>query len=105
MATKSLKSRLEKELGPMTFGEFLRVCRTSQDKSQVDMAKFLGVSKSTLCDMEKGRQGVSPKLAGEIAHKCGLSVELAVQLAVQDLLKRSGLKVEHVQISGVKRVS
>lgn len=105
MRTRKAKDILEKRLGPLTFGGFLKSCRTSQDMSQTEMAKFLGIGRSTVCDMEKGRQGVSPKLAGEIAHKCGLSMELAVELAVKDLLKRSGLNFDSVQISGVKRAS
>ena len=51
MSTKALKS-LEKRFGPITFGGFLRSARTMKDLSQVEMAEFLGISKSTLCDIE-----------------------------------------------------
>lgn len=93
MSTKKLRDVLEKDLGPMTFGSFLRGARTSKDMSQVEMAKFLGITKSTLCDIEKSRQAVTPALAAKIAKKCGLSPVVAVETAVNDQLRRAGLKM------------
>lgn len=93
MSTKKLRDVLEKNLGPMTFGSFLRGARARKDMSQVEMANFLGVSKSTLCDIEKGRQAVTPALAAKIAKKCGLSEVVAVETAVNDQLRRAGLKL------------
>ncbi|UXR63788.1 helix-turn-helix domain-containing protein [Bdellovibrio bacteriovorus] len=94
MSTKSLPKLLEKELGPISFGGFLRSARTLKELSQTDMAKLLDLSKSTLCDIEKGRQNVSIELAAKIAKKCGLSEVLAVECAIHDSLKRAGLKME-----------
>lgn len=94
MNTKSLSKILKKEFGPITFGGFLRSARTMQDMSQTEMAAFLKISKSTLCDIEKGRQLVSPELAAKIAKKCELSEPLAVKAALDDLLRRSGLNYE-----------
>lgn len=82
---------LEERLGPYTFAKFMRGARTSKDMSQVEMAKFLGMSKSTLCDIEKGRQLVSPALAAKIAKKCHLLVELAVKVSIQDQLRKAKL--------------
>jgi DNA-binding XRE family transcriptional regulator len=50
---KKLVTVLERELGHMSFGGFLRGARASKDMSQVDMAIKLGVARSTLCDIEK----------------------------------------------------
>lgn len=97
MTTKSLTKLLEKDLGPISFGGFLRAARTSRDMTQTDMANFLKISKSTLCDIEKGRQVVSIDLAAKIAKRCQLSVPLAVEAAVRDHLKRSKLMLD-VQI-------
>ena len=94
MSTKSLTKILLKKYGPLTFGGFLRSARTLKDMSQIEMAQFLGISKSSLCDIEKNRQFVSLKLAYRIAKKCGLSETLAVEIALQDLINRSGLKLE-----------
>ena len=94
MSTKSVRKILDKRLGSMSFGSFLRAARTINDMSQVEMALFLGISKSSLCDIEKNRQYVSPQLASKIARKCGLSEALAIELALQELILRSGLKFE-----------
>ena len=75
----------------MTFGSFLKGARAQKDKSQTEMAKFLHISKSTLCDIEKGRQFVTPALASKIAKKCGLSEIVAVETAINDQLRRAGL--------------
>ncbi len=93
MNTKRLKSVLEKDLGPLTFGSFLRGARTSKDLSQIEMAKFIGISKSSLCDIEKGRQFVTPALAAKIAKKCGLSKIVAVEASLNDQLRRAGLNL------------
>ncbi len=90
---KRLTSVLNQDLGEMTFGSFLRGARASKDKSQVEMADFLGISRSTLCDIEKGRQFVSPALAAKIARKCGLSEIVAVETALMDQIRRADLKL------------
>lgn len=99
MSTKNVKqgkkliALLERELGHMSFGGFLRGARASKDMSQVEMATLLGIARSTLCDIEKGRHLVSPVMAAKIAKVCGLSMELAVTLAFQDQLDRANLKL------------
>ena len=90
---KNLITVLERELGHMSFGGFLRGARASKDMSQVDMAIKLGVARRTLCDIEKSRHLVSPAMAAKIAKLCGLSVELAVTLAFQDQLDKANLKL------------
>jgi len=84
---------LEKHVGPLTFGMFLRVARKSMDLTQVELAKMLGMTKGTLCDIEKSRQLVSPELAVKIAKKAGLSKKLAVQACLQDQLKKAKIKM------------
>lgn len=85
---------LEKMTGPFSFAIYMVGMRTAKDMNQTEMAKHLGVSKSTLCDIEKGRQNVSPKLAAKIAKKCGHSQELAIKVAVDDILRNSGIKYQ-----------
>jgi DNA-binding XRE family transcriptional regulator len=90
---KRLISVLEKDIGPISFGMYLRAARTAKDLSQVDMAKFLGISRGTLCDIEKGRQLVSPALAIKIAKKAGLSTSVAVKACLQDQLNKAKIKM------------
>lgn len=94
MNTKNLAKLLERELGPISFGGFLRSARTVKGLTQKEMADFLKVSRSTLCDIEKGRQFVSVELASKIAKKCGLSELVAVECSIRDSLKRAGLRME-----------
>lgn len=94
MSTKrKAKDLLEKEIGQLSFGMFLRTSRKSMDLTQEQLANKLGVSKSVVCDLEKGRQLVSPSLAMKIAKKAGLSDVLAVKLCLQDQLKKAGIKM------------
>ncbi len=94
MSTKSLTKVLKSDLGEISFGGFLRSARTMRDMSQTEMAEFLGISKGTLCDIEKGRQNVSIDLAWKIAKKCRLPEVIAVECAIRDQLRRSGLRLD-----------
>lgn len=92
MTTRSLAKKLEAELGPITFGMFLRASRTMMNLTQQEMADRLGMARGTLCDIEKGRQLVSVDLAKRIAKLAGLSTMLAVQVCLEDQLRKSKLK-------------
>jgi DNA-binding XRE family transcriptional regulator len=93
-STKPLLPILKAEFGNITFGMFLRVARNSMDLSQVEMAEQLGISKGTLCDIEKGRQLVSPALAVKFAKKAGLSETMAVRTCLQDQLNKAKIKMK-----------
>ncbi len=93
MRTKNLGKILEKTSDRLSFGGFIRSARTNRDMTQTEMAHFLKISKSTLCDIEKGRQHVSIELAIKMAKKCGLSQVLAAECAIRDALHRAGLKL------------
>ena len=95
MTTKKRLARelLEKSVGPLTFGMFLNAARTNLDLTQIEMGRKLGISKSSVCDIEKGRHLVSPKLALKIAKKVGFSEQLAVKLCLQDQLARDKIKM------------
>lgn len=94
MSIKSLTKLLNKELGPISFGGYLRSARTMQNRTQKEMADILGIPKGMLCDIEKGRQIASIDLAFKIAKKCGLSEAMAVECAVRDQIRRAGFKLE-----------
>lgn len=77
-----------------SLGEFLRVHRLGEELSQVEFAKFLGISKQRLCDIEHNRFPVSIKLAKEIAKKMALPAEWIVKLAIQDQFKRESVNLK-----------
>lgn len=77
--------------GPLTFAELLESIRLGEGWSQTDMAGTLGVSRSHICDLEKGRKQVSPERAGAFARTLGYPVSQFVRLALQDQVTRAGL--------------
>ncbi len=85
---------LEKYFGPLTFARFMKACRAGKDMNQKEFAKFLGISAGTLCDIEKGRQLVSPLLAKKYAKKSGLSEKVAIEACLQDQLRKAKIKLK-----------
>ena len=46
--------------GPLTFADAIRSIREGSGMTQAECAELLGVSKSHLCDVERGRKALSP---------------------------------------------
>jgi transcriptional regulator with XRE-family HTH domain len=95
MSTRSKfgKKSLDERLGVMTLASFLSSWRESEEMTQVAFAKKLGISPANLCDIEKGRQIVSPKKAAEIAKRIGYSETVLVELVINEQLAAEGLKL------------
>jgi transcriptional regulator with XRE-family HTH domain len=91
---KSDAMRLLEKLagGPLTLGRAIEAVRKSEGLSQADCAKRLGVSKSHLCDVEKGRKTVSPERAASWARILGYPESVLVRLAIQGELDAAGLR-------------
>jgi transcriptional regulator with XRE-family HTH domain len=83
---------LEKRLGKLTVGELLHSWRLSEEMSLKDFGKRLGMSVANLCDIEKGRKGVSPEKAEQIAKAIGVPSALLVRLSIEESLQAAGLK-------------
>lgn len=97
---------LEKKLGIMTVGGFLRSWRESEEYTQQESAKELGMPAANLCDIEKGRKGVSPQKAAEIAEAIGYSPTILIELALKEQLREAGLNYDiEVKPSSKKAVS
>ena len=100
MTIKKLKGSSEREfieglLGdPLTFGMAVEALRLRDDLSQTVFAKKLGVSRQYLCDVEKGRRLVSPEQAARFAKAFGHPPNVLVQLALQDAVWESDLKLK-----------
>lgn len=95
---KSVNTKLEKEVGPLTFAMYMRVARNSLDLTQEAMGKKLGISRANVCDIEKGRQLVSTELAAKVARKAGLSEKMALQACLQDQVRKVGIEAK-VEVS------
>jgi transcriptional regulator with XRE-family HTH domain len=76
---------------PMSIGGLLVAIRESDQVSQAQLAKRLGISKSHLCDIEKGRKVLSPERAARFARELGYSEEQFVRLALQQMVEAAGL--------------
>jgi plasmid maintenance system antidote protein VapI len=84
---------LEELLGPLTFGNMLWSIRMCDELSQTEFAEMLGVSRSHICDIEKGRKVVSPERAAKWGKILGYSDIQFVRLALQDQLDKAGVKM------------
>lgn len=80
--------------GPLSFGKMIKALRECDEITQTSLAKKLKISRQNLCDIEKGRQSVSPDLAARFAKKMGYAIQQFVALAMQDQLKKAGLKLK-----------
>lgn len=86
---------LDKSIGKvMSFGSNLEAIRLADDCTQSEFAKLLGISQVHLCQIEKGVKSVSPERAKAFAKNLGYSELSFIELAVQDLLDRSGIKAK-----------
>jgi transcriptional regulator with XRE-family HTH domain len=83
---------LDKRLGKLTVGEFLYAWRVSEELCLADFGKVIGMSVANLCDIEKGRKGVSPGKAERIAKAIGVPCALLIRLSIEDSLRAAGLK-------------
>ncbi len=98
MSTGKVKSQARRTLeeargAEMTFGKMIESLRVCDELSQAALARKLGVSRAHLCDIEKGRRFVTPEKAAEFAEAMGYSVNQFVAQAIEDSLKRIGLKL------------
>ena len=75
-------------------GKLIWSIRKADEKSQVNFADKLKITKQHLCDIEHDRKSISPKLAAQYAEILGYSKEQFIRLALQDMLDRDGLNVQ-----------
>ncbi len=99
MTTKRKKSKATQFLedltgGPLTFGRMINSIRLCDEYPQVKFAKLLGISKSHLCDIEKGRKSVSPGRAIRWAQLLGYSEKQFVRLSLQQMLNEANIEME-----------
>lgn len=92
MSTKKLikygTKELERDIGVLTIARLLVAHRLGEEMNQKEFAKFLGITSSSLCDMEKGRKIPSPTRAAKIAKKLGMYELSWIQMAIQDQLRK-----------------
>ena len=91
----SAKKFLEKlRGGPLSFGKMIESIRLADEISQVELARKMKISRAHLCDVEKGRRSISVERAAQFAEVLGYSVNQFVAVAVEDQLRRAGIKAK-----------
>lgn len=85
---------LEKLHGPVTFGRFLESIRVGEGWSLADMGTKVGISRTHVCDIEKGRRTVTPEKAASWARILGYDESQMVRMALQAMLDASGLNMD-----------
>lgn len=90
-ASRALETIVGKTL---SLGTLLESIRLGEEMSQVEFAKRLGISRSHLCDIEKGRKSLSVARAARFANILGYSEAKFVRLALQGLVEESGLRLK-----------
>lgn len=91
MTTNYGSKELAEDYGELTFGEALHSYRLCEEITQKAFAKNLGISQSSLCDIEQGRRIPSIGRAAKIANLIGMPEETWVKLSLQDSLKKEKL--------------
>lgn len=79
--------------GPLSFGRMIESIRRADEVTQAELARRMKISRAHLCDIEKGRRPVHPERAAAFAQVLGYSVNQFVAVAVEDELRKAGLKV------------
>ncbi len=82
---------LERDFGPLTFGNALESHRKCEEMSQREFAALLGISAQSLCDIEKGRKIPSVTRAAKIANQINEPEKTWIRLALQDMLRNGNL--------------
>ena len=93
-ARKSKASQFLDDLtgGALTLAELLNAIRIGEEMSHAEFASTLGISKSHLCDIEKGRKSVSLLRAIEFANTLGYSKDQFVRLSLQSMIEDAKLE-------------
>ena len=82
---------MERDLGPVTFGNALESHRKCEELTMKAFAGQLGISPQSLCDIEKGRRIPSPRRAAKIARLIGEPESYWIKLTFQDMLRQENL--------------
>jgi DNA-binding transcriptional regulator YiaG len=77
--------------GRLTLGAALSAIRESEGESLAAFSARLGISRSHLCDVERGRRVVSPERAARFAEALKQHQAQFVRLALQDQVHEAGL--------------
>ena len=82
--------------GQLTFAEALLCLRDTDEISQAELARKVGVSRGLICDIEKNRRIPSAKLVIKIAKALGYPEKVLLKYLLQDQLREAKAKFKVV---------
>ncbi len=95
--TMSARESLKKVLNS-TFGKFVRDIRECDELTQTELARRMCVSRQFINAVEKDKANVSLEMAIKIASALGYPYEAFVEIFLNDMLRKSGIKkVVHLE--------
>ena len=83
--TKKFLNKLIEER--LTFGDMLSTLRKTDEVTQVELARKIGVSRGLICDIEKGRRTASIEQAIKIAKAMGYPEKVMIKYVLEDQLR------------------
>ena len=86
-------AEIEREFGRLTFGDALAAWRKCEGHTVRSFAKILGITASTLSDLESGRRIPSTARAAAIAKKIKHPPAVWVIFAINDDLNKKKIKL------------
>jgi putative transcriptional regulator len=94
-----MKTTAEKQLeklrgGPLTFGGMIKAYRMREDLTQEQLAEKLGIKKAHISNLENDRESVTVDIAIKYSKKLKEPVNMWVEIALQDILHKAGLKAK-----------
>ncbi len=94
MTTKKSTAAREllKDVMTSSFGEFVRDIRECDEISQTELAKRMHVSRQFMSAIEKDKANISLEMAIKIARALGYPYEAFVEVFLNDMLRKSGIK-------------
>ena len=91
---KEISDLLESVTGEkLSLGAYLKAIRMGEEMTQEAFSALLGISRQCLCDIEKSRRLLSPKLAANYAEILGYSKKHFICLSLQDMVDKDNLDV------------
>jgi transcriptional regulator with XRE-family HTH domain len=94
MTTKKTISAREalKDILKSSFSEFVRDIRECDEISQTELAKRMRVSRQFINAVENDKANVSLEMAIKIARALGYPYEAFIEVFLNDMLRKSGIK-------------
>jgi transcriptional regulator with XRE-family HTH domain len=78
--------------GSARFGRILEAVRAAEGLTQGELGARVGLSRGRVCDYEKGRRLVTPKVAAAIARSFGYDPARFIAFALEELLDKEGFQ-------------